>query len=227
MIIGVLLNIAGFTVIFIEKGSFVSPSYTLGKLIKREKTNKQGYVHGIFGCMVMFYSGINVLLGLFRPDLESPRRKKWRRTHFIYAGLAILLSNVFLSIFFISLISFLDEYNDRAVHGILEVLCHCFWSAQRSSYAFYSPVSLLAFFWRFTNADSPPCSVGRTRHSAREYRRCSNNVPFEHLKTRSTTRFLREHNIKAFRCTSILILFAQDGVLSLSSWYLWHNQKST
>ncbi|CAG5091224.1 Oidioi.mRNA.OKI2018_I69.PAR.g12922.t1.cds [Oikopleura dioica] len=81
MIIGVLLNIAGFTVIFIEKGGFVSPSYTLG------------YVHGIFGCMIMFYSGINVLLGLFRPDLESPRRKKWRRTHFIYAGLAILLSN--------------------------------------------------------------------------------------------------------------------------------------
>ena len=183
----------------------------------------------------MFYAGVNVLLGLFRPDLESPRRKKWRRTHFIYAGLAILLSNVNNIMLLISLkdlrinkiISILDEYNDRVIHGILEVFCHCFWSAQRSGDVIYTCISFLAFAWRSTNADSPPYSVGCIRDSTCEYRRCSNKVPFEHLKTRSRTRFLREHNIKAFRCTSILILFAQDGVLSLSIWYLWHNQKST
>ena len=37
MIIGVLLNIAGFTGIFIEKGGFVEPSYTLGKIIQQIK----------------------------------------------------------------------------------------------------------------------------------------------------------------------------------------------
>ena len=82
MIMGVLLNIAGFVVIFIEKGAFVDPGYTLG------------YAHAVIGCMVMGYSLMNVIRGFLRPDLESPRRRRFKVMHFIFAGFAIVLSNV-------------------------------------------------------------------------------------------------------------------------------------
>ena len=82
MIMGVLLNIAGFAVIFVEKGGFVDPGYTIG------------YAHAVIGCMVMGYSLINVIRGFLRPDLESPRRRRFKVTHFMFAGFAIILSNV-------------------------------------------------------------------------------------------------------------------------------------
>ena len=87
MIMGVLLNIAGFVVIFVEKGGFVDPGYALG------------YTHAVMGCMVMGYSLMNVIRGFLRPDLESPRRRKFKVTHFLFAGLAIVLSNVSPSTF--------------------------------------------------------------------------------------------------------------------------------
>ena len=213
MIMGVLLNIAGFVVIFVEKGGFVDPGYALG------------YAHAVMGCLVLGYSLMNVIRGFLRPDLESPRRRRFKVTHFIFAGLAILLSNVNPRIYQSLLIIYSGKHHNRTVHGIAFSFCDRVRSAEWNLHALHSHLPLLAFVWRPANADSQVGADGSFRRTDCKHGLCCNYIPPERLKVRHVPLFTE--NIKAFRCTSMLILFAQDGVLNLSAWYLWHNQKST